>query len=144
MFVVCIYFCGTFGVRPSPNGGAVAKLNWDTDGLIKFTVEKKIVLHRFTRETYKLTDLDMKGLINIKNIKVVQNYSETNVALKEIGKKWSFNIGGIFRNQAAKVTNPAEDGVGRRRVSSKGTQLKALQDIDEANEMPPSPVLSPV
>ena len=121
----------------------MAKLNWDTDGLVKFPPEKKTVLHRFTRETYKLSDLDMKGLINIKNIKVVQNYSETNVALKEIGNTWTLNIGGIFRNQSAKFSLPSEDGPSRRRVNSKVTELKALQDKDEANEMPPSPVLGP-
>jgi hypothetical protein len=119
----------------------MANLNWDNDGLVQFIASKSQVRHRFTQDTYTLTDDDKTGLINIKNVKIVQNYSETNVALKEVGKKWTFNLGGIFRNQSVPVAASPSDGPARRRKPFvKKPNLVAIEDMNEAGEQPPSPV----
>ena len=131
-------------ITPSPTPptrGTIAKLNWDNDGSVQFIATKSQVRHRFTRYTYTLTDDDKKGLLNIKQVKIVlvQKYSETNVCLKEIGKKWTFNIGGIFRNQSVPLVSPTE-APSRRRVPIKKGALVAIEDKNEAIEEPPSPV----
>ena len=118
----------------------MAKLNLDNGGLVQFIPGKSQVRHRFTRYTYTLTDEDKKGLLNINQVKIVQNYSETNVCLKEIGKKWTFNIGCILRNQSVPLVSPTEAPSRRRMPNKKSASLVAIEDKNEACEEPPSPV----
>ena len=45
----------------APMDGVMAKLNWDTDGIVEFDHHKLSVRHRFTQKTYTLTPQEKKG-----------------------------------------------------------------------------------
>ena len=135
LFFVCIFSIWTVGVSPpSPHP---RRPKWRSHGETQlgqrwftsvYLWKKSQVRHRFTRYTYTLTDEDKQGLLNIKQVKIVQNYSETSVCLKEIGKKWTFNMGGIFRNQSVPLVSPTEAPSRRRMPNKKSASLVAIED----------------
>ena len=130
--------CWGLSAMHAPMNGAMAKLNWAIRGLVEFTRKQISVRRKCTHQTYNLTPPDKKkGIVNIESIKAVQISSETNVGLNETGKKWTLNLGGIFRDQEIPIicatAVPPRRG---RRVSVKS--LAEIKDIDETKVSPPS------